>query len=176
MFGYLLLTILLLSLAAYGVGEMTARRFAANGAAPLHSLPSYHGAFVAVWVGVLDSHSLWRRIAYARELQALNEENRALERENAALSSRINDGLSPATVERVAREVFAFLGLEWDEAVRDFAAAAETRAAKTPSYEKVRQGLSLGVQSNWRNYGFLFQSQEAAPLMKWVEFFGYPLK
>ena len=52
MLGYLLLTILLLSLAAYGVGEMTARRFAATGAGPLHSLPSYHGAFVAVWVGV----------------------------------------------------------------------------------------------------------------------------
>jgi phosphate transport system permease protein len=51
-YGYLFLTIILLSLAAYGVGEMTARRFAGGRAGALHSLPSYHGAFVAVWVGM----------------------------------------------------------------------------------------------------------------------------
>jgi hypothetical protein len=45
---------------------------------------------------------------------------------------------------------------------------------KTPSYRKVRQGLSIGVQSSWRNYGFLFQSAEAKPLHRWAEFFGYP--
>jgi hypothetical protein len=76
--------------------------------------------------------------------------------------------------ETTARRVVGFLGLEWDEAMRDFAAAAEQRAARTPSYEKVRQGLTLGVQSSWRNYGFAFQSKEAAPLKKWADFFGYP--
>ena len=51
MFGYLLLTILALSIVAYLVGASAGRRFAlAEGGA--HSLPSYHGAFVAIWVGV----------------------------------------------------------------------------------------------------------------------------
>ena len=51
MIGYLFLTIALCAGAAYTVGYRTARSFAA---APgdLHSLPSYHGAFVAIWVGV----------------------------------------------------------------------------------------------------------------------------
>jgi cell division protein FtsB len=61
---------------------------------------------LAVWVGLLDSHSLWRRVTYARELSALTEENRRIERENADLAGRVNDGLSPATVERVAREQY----------------------------------------------------------------------
>ncbi len=52
MIGYLFLTILLLSLAAYAVGQLTARGFAGSGPGTLHSLPSYHGAYVAIWVGV----------------------------------------------------------------------------------------------------------------------------
>ncbi len=52
MLGYLILTILVLSLAAYLVGRSTARGFVATGDQPVHSLPSYHGAFVAIWVGV----------------------------------------------------------------------------------------------------------------------------
>jgi phosphate transport system permease protein len=51
LFGYLLLTIIALSLIAYLVGQSAGRRFAgADGGA--HSLPSYHGAYVAIWVGV----------------------------------------------------------------------------------------------------------------------------
>jgi len=69
-----------------------------------------------------------------------------------------------------------FLGLGWDRAVLDFADAAKTRASATPSYQKVRQGLSIGVQSSWRNYGFLFQSDAARPLRQWVERFGYGLE
>ena len=52
MLGYLILTILVLSLAAYLVGRSAARGFVATGDQPVHSLPSYHGAFVAIWVGV----------------------------------------------------------------------------------------------------------------------------
>jgi hypothetical protein len=72
------------------------------------------------------------------------------------------------------REALEFLGVEWNDSVLSFAEAAESRAARTPSYQKVRQGLSIGVQSSWRNYGFLFQSDAAKPLYKWAEFFGYP--
>lgn len=78
--------------------------------------------------------------------------------------------------EPVTRRVLDFLGVEWSESVRDFSAAASNRAAKTPSYQKVRQGLSIGVQTQWRNYGFLFQSDAAKPLRKWAEFFGYPVE
>jgi phosphate transport system permease protein len=49
--GYLVLTIVALTVIAFVVGDRAGRRFAAaDGGA--HSLPSYHGAFVAVWVGV----------------------------------------------------------------------------------------------------------------------------
>jgi len=61
---------------------------------------------LAVWVGFLDSHSLWRRVAYYRELGGLTEENARLARENAALSADIRAGLSPAPVEAVAREQY----------------------------------------------------------------------
>lgn len=75
--------------------------------------------------------------------------------------------------ESTTRAALDFLGVAWNEAVRDFSKAAERRAAKTPSYQKVRQGLSIGVQTHWRNYGFLFDTEAARPLAKWAEFFGY---
>lgn len=76
--------------------------------------------------------------------------------------------------EPTIRRTLGFLSLPWDDAVLEFAARAEQRSAKTPSYQKVRQGLSIGVQTYWRNYGFVFQTPEAEPLHKWARFFGYP--
>jgi hypothetical protein len=76
-------------------------------------------------------------------------------------------------IEPTIRAALAFLGAGWDPGVLDFASAAQTRAARTPSYQKVRQGLSIGVQSSWRNYDFLFTGADAKPLRKWAEFFGY---
>jgi hypothetical protein len=75
--------------------------------------------------------------------------------------------------EPVTRATLDFLGVEWDDAVKDFSRSAEQRAAKTPSYQKVRQGLSIGVQTQWRNYRFAFESEATKPLAKWAEFFGY---
>ncbi|MEO8756602.1 MAG: sulfotransferase [Devosia sp.] len=72
------------------------------------------------------------------------------------------------------RATLEFLGLAWDNNVFNFASAANDRGVKTPSYQKVRQGLGLGVQTQWRNYEFLFQSDAARPLYHWAEFFGYP--
>lgn len=71
------------------------------------------------------------------------------------------------------RGALSFLGVGWSDDVLDFADAAEQRAAKTPSYQKVRQGLSIGVQSSWRHYGFAFQSETMQPVKKWADFFGY---
>jgi phosphate transport system permease protein len=50
-FGYALLLIIVLSLVAYYVGRSQALSFV-GGEVKTHSLPSYHGAFVAVWVGI----------------------------------------------------------------------------------------------------------------------------
>lgn len=52
MAGLLFLVILVMSLVAFWVGRNAGRRFAAAGGEPMHSLPAYHGAFVAIWVGV----------------------------------------------------------------------------------------------------------------------------
>jgi len=49
---YLILAIVGFSLAAYFVGRSAGNRFIAGHGAATHSLPSYHGAFVAIWVGI----------------------------------------------------------------------------------------------------------------------------
>jgi hypothetical protein len=66
-----------------------------------------------------------------------------------------------------------FVGAEWDKNVLKFAQRADERKSKTPSYAKVRQGVSIGVQTSWRNYEFLFRKPEARPLDQWIKFFGY---
>jgi cell division protein FtsB len=60
----------------------------------------------AGWLAFFDSHSLWRRASYAHRLHAVEAENERLRAENAALQERLAAGLSPATVERVAREQY----------------------------------------------------------------------
>jgi hypothetical protein len=75
--------------------------------------------------------------------------------------------------EPVMRDTLGFLGAEWNDDILQFATRADERQARTPSYQKVRQGLGIGVQTQWRNYGFLFQSEAARPLHKWAAFFGY---
>lgn len=66
-----------------------------------------------------------------------------------------------------------FVGAQWNEEVLNFAAQAEQRFAKTPSYQLVRKGLTIGVQSSWMNYQFLFEKPAARLLHKWVDQFGY---
>lgn len=51
MVGYLFLAILVFSIVAFLVGRSAGHRFAATSGVSTHSLPGYHGAFVAVWVG-----------------------------------------------------------------------------------------------------------------------------
>ncbi|MEO8756603.1 MAG: sulfotransferase [Devosia sp.] len=76
--------------------------------------------------------------------------------------------------EPAMRGVLGYLELDWNNSVLDFSKSAENRAAVTPSYHKVRQGLSIGVQTQWRNYRFAFESEATKPLKNWAEFFGYP--
>jgi hypothetical protein len=69
--------------------------------------------------------------------------------------------------------VLAFLGVDWHDDIAHFAERASERQVKTPSYAKVRSGVSIGVQTAWRNYAFLFKRPEARPLDRWVKLFGY---
>lgn len=52
MVGYLFLTIIALTLVAFWIGRSAGSRFVAANGAATHSLPGYHGAFVAVAVGL----------------------------------------------------------------------------------------------------------------------------
>lgn len=52
MLGYVLLAIIVFSLVAFYVGRDAGNRFAAANGPDTHSLPGYHGAFVAIWVGI----------------------------------------------------------------------------------------------------------------------------
>ncbi len=52
MAGYLFLAIVVFSLIAFYVGRRAGRSFVASDGTAVHSLPGYHGAFVAIWVGV----------------------------------------------------------------------------------------------------------------------------
>lgn len=52
MAGYLLLAIVVFALVAFYVGQSAGKKFVAAEGASVHSLPGYHGAFVAVWVGI----------------------------------------------------------------------------------------------------------------------------
>jgi hypothetical protein len=75
--------------------------------------------------------------------------------------------------EATTRNVLNFLGLEWNDSVVNFADAAGKRAANTPSYQKVRSGLSIGVQTYWRDYRFVFEGEIGATMRKWADFFGF---
>jgi tetratricopeptide (TPR) repeat protein len=69
--------------------------------------------------------------------------------------------------------VVRFLGLEWDERLRDFAETARQRAIQTPSAAQVVRPLYRSSQGKWRNY-----RRHLGPhlplLARWVEGFGYP--
>lgn len=74
--------------------------------------------------------------------------------------------------EGVAGAAFAFLGLAWDEGVRDFAAKARTRGITTPSAAQVARGLNREGKGFWRRYRD--QMRPVLPILApWVEAFGY---
>ena len=61
---------------------------------------------LVLWVAFFDSHSLWRRAGYARDLSRITEENARMAAENAALQAQIDRGLDDETAEEVAREQY----------------------------------------------------------------------
>jgi hypothetical protein len=72
----------------------------------------------------------------------------------------------------VCRNVCAFIGIEWNPSMRDFAARQHVRAVATPSARQLTRGLSRTGIARWRRY-----ADQLAPLLPildpWVERFGY---
>lgn len=71
------------------------------------------------------------------------------------------------------RMVCDFIGLKWNETMRDFVAASDVIAQRSQSAAQVRRGLYQSGIGQWRPY-----SAELAPVMPllapWIERFGYP--
>ncbi|MDZ4870377.1 MAG: sulfotransferase [Alphaproteobacteria bacterium] len=65
-----------------------------------------------------------------------------------------------------------FLGVPWDDGVRNYAETAKTRAIGTPSASQVVQPLYATAQGKWRNYRSFLEPVLPA-LEPWVRTFGY---
>src|SRR5882757_1745091 len=70
------------------------------------------------------------------------------------------------------REVCGFLGVEWDEQMRNFAELSRARTIKTPSSVQVLRGLYREGAGQWRRYEA--QLAPALPILQpWIERYGY---
>ena len=63
-------------------------------------------AALGLWVTFFDSHSVYRRVSYAHELDRLTVENDRLAAQNEVLEARVERGLDDGTLEEVAREQY----------------------------------------------------------------------
>jgi len=77
-----------------------------------------------------------------------------------------------ADFDREVGAILAFIGAEWDPAVRDFAGRVGGHM-KTPSYAQLARGLNADGVGQWRRY-----ERQMAPILErleaWVARFGYP--
>lgn len=69
--------------------------------------------------------------------------------------------------------LLGFLGVEWDEAVREYAVTARQRGRiNTPSYSQVTEALYTRAQGRWERYRE--EMQPVLPLLQpWIERYGY---
>jgi tetratricopeptide (TPR) repeat protein len=71
------------------------------------------------------------------------------------------------------RKVCEFIGVEWDEKMRDFTARAARRPINTPSAAQVSRGLYSQGVAHWRKYAK--HLEPVMPVLEpWVKRFGYP--
>ena len=75
--------------------------------------------------------------------------------------------------ENVMKGVVKFLNVEWNANINNFVETAKQRAVRTPSYTQVRKGLTIGVQTSWQNFDFLFDEKCKELLDQWVKKFKY---
>lgn len=77
-----------------------------------------------------------------------------------------------ADFDRVVRAVCAFIGVEWSEAMREFAAASGVLAPRSQSAAQVRRGLYTSGVGQWRRYREWMAP--VLPILKpWIERFAY---
>jgi hypothetical protein len=80
-----------------------------------------------------------------------------------------------ADFETEARRLCAALGLEWNDAMRNFAERAKFGAIGTASAAQIARGLNREGVGRWRPY-----ARQLEPVMStlqpWVERFGYPAR
>jgi tetratricopeptide (TPR) repeat protein len=71
------------------------------------------------------------------------------------------------------RAVCEFIGVEWNETMREFVPASGVIAPRNQSAEQVRRGLYSGGIGQWRR--FSAQLEPAIPILApWIARFGYP--
>jgi tetratricopeptide (TPR) repeat protein len=75
--------------------------------------------------------------------------------------------------EAVLRDLLAFLGLKWDEAVAHYRERAEARTVATPSYRQVTREIYRDSIGRWRAYRKVM-APYLPRLAPFVEAFGYP--
>ncbi|MBX3484134.1 sulfotransferase [Phenylobacterium sp.] len=101
---------------------------------------------------------------------------RLTERLDAPMAARTRVVRHEALIEdfdAAVREVCDFLGLPWDDAMRDFAEKGRDRAVATPSGAQLSRGLSAEGVGAWRRYATELAAVQPQ-LKPWVEAFGYP--
>lgn len=77
-----------------------------------------------------------------------------------------------ADFEGEVRRICDFIGIDWSEAMRDFAETARRRDVRTPSRDQVRAGLNASGVGRWKRYGPGIEP--ILPILQpWVERFGY---
>ncbi len=59
-----------------------------------------------VWLMFFDSHSIWQRVKWHRELAQLESENEVLQAEIDQLQRELDRGLTDERVEKIAREQY----------------------------------------------------------------------
>ena len=119
MLGYLLLAIVAMSLGAYYVGRGAGLRFVAAHGASVHSLPTYHGAFVAIWVGMpaLVLVLIWLLLQNS-VIDGLLV---------ASLPASLTQGATPADIQLILSEIKnVAAGRLFGEPTPEIVAAAET--------------------------------------------------
>ena len=72
-------------------------------------------------------------------------------------------------------KVCAFIGISYDERMRDFSSTARTQDIRSPSASQVRRGLYTDSIAQWRRYAP--QLADVLPVLEpWIKRFGYPEK
>ena len=74
--------------------------------------------------------------------------------------------------EEKSKALCAFLGVDYNQNMQNFAETAKTRDINTPSRDQVRAGLNARGVGYWRNYAAQME-EPARILAPWVEAYGY---